>query len=176
MTHAITLAAQTKPAEAVAWLRRLPQLPPADRPPMEAVERAVAGLTVPVDPTWCMARVAALLSPYYEKDTPQSVREMEAEDWLAALEGFPQWAVDDAVRWWKSADNPHRRRRPMEGDIAERCRSAVGDVRAVPVLLSFARPAEPERPRKPECREQRAAMVAEILGGAFRRMPPEAAE
>ena len=45
---------------------------------------------------------------------------MEAEDWAYAFEGLPKWAIDRAVRWWKSSDNPKRRGRPVEGDIVER--------------------------------------------------------
>ena len=134
---------------------------------MDAVERAAALLLEPADPVWCMARVAALLSPYYEKDTPQAVREIEAEDWLDALGGFPRWAIEDAARWWKSAENPRRRQRPMEGDIAERCRSAVGDVRAVPVLLRAPRRIEGP-PREPVSPERARAILAEAgLAGRF---------
>ena len=69
-----------------------------------------------------MAHVAALLHPYYEKDTPQAIREIEAEDWAHELREYPQWALRDAMRWWKSADNKDRRKRPVEGDIAARAR------------------------------------------------------
>jgi hypothetical protein len=67
-----------------------------------------------------MARIASLLNPYFEKDTPQGIRKMEAEDWAYAFEGLPKWAIDRAVRWWKSSDNTKRRSRPLEGDIVER--------------------------------------------------------
>jgi hypothetical protein len=77
-------------------------------------------LKIPANPVWVMARVASLLNPYFEKDTPQAIRKMEAEDWSYAFDGFPKWAIDKAVRWWKSADNPKRRIRPVEGDIVER--------------------------------------------------------
>ena len=63
-------------------------------------------LEIPADRTWMLARVAALLSPYYEKDVPQGVRKMEAEDWAEALQDFPQWAITNAVRWWKGEHNP----------------------------------------------------------------------
>lgn len=130
--------------QALEWLLHLPQLPPADLPPMADVEATVAALTAPVNPAWCMARVASLLSPYYEKDTPQSVREMEAEDWLEQLAPFPQWAVDRAVRWWKGMENPDRRKRPMEGDISARCKVEMRGIGSLPKVLEFrARASDP---------------------------------
>ena len=77
-----------------------------------------------------LARIAALLSPYYEKDVPQGVKMIEAEDWLDAIEGYPQWAVTKAVRWWKSAENDKRRVRPLEGDIVARIKVEMDAIRA----------------------------------------------
>jgi hypothetical protein len=77
-------------------------------------------LNIPADPVWVMARISSLLNPYFEKDTPHAIRMMEAEDWSYAFEGLPKWAIDKAVRWWKSNDNTKRRGRPLEGDIVER--------------------------------------------------------
>jgi hypothetical protein len=113
----------------------LPQLPLAALPQIGEVEATVAALSEPVHSTWCMARVAALLNPYYDKETPQVVREMEAEDWLEALAPFPQWAIERAVRWWKSAENTDRRKKPLEGDIAARCRVEMRGIGAVSELL-----------------------------------------
>jgi hypothetical protein len=133
---------------------RLPQLPPDALPQMGEVEATVSALSEPVHSTWCMARVAALLNPYYEKDTPQMVREMEAEDWLEALSPFPQWAIERAVRWWKSAENADRRKKPLEGDIAARCKVEMRGIGAIPSILSrmasrshyeFQHPPAPER-------------------------------
>ncbi|WP_170400726.1 hypothetical protein [Ruegeria arenilitoris] len=99
------------------------------------VEAMLPALTKPANPTWTMARVAALLSPYFEKDVPQSIRQMEAEDWAEALSEYPLWAVQSAARWWKSADNPNRRKRPLEGDIVEQCRAIMGPIRAARIAL-----------------------------------------
>ena len=49
------------------WLRRLPRLPQDQLPAKADVERVAAKLMEPVEPVWCLARIAALLSPYYEK-------------------------------------------------------------------------------------------------------------
>lgn len=172
----LTIRADTCQAvQAREWLMRLPQLPPEGLPEMAEVEATVAALSEPAESTWLMARVAALLSPYFEKDTPRAVREMEAEDWLDALGEYPQWAIERAVRWWKSADNQDRRKRPMEGDIAARCNAEMRDFQAVPAILRrkisppfVYQPRQPERQRvSPEA----AAEIAKRHNIKWRAMP-----
>lgn len=146
------------------WLRRLPRLPLDQLPAKADVERVSGKLLVPTDPIWCLARVAALLLPYYEKDTPQAVREMEAEDWREALGGFPRWAIERAVRWWKSDANPDRRKRPLEGDIAARCRVEMNGVPSAYKVLEMKQRGSDY---KVEPRERLTAeRAAEILGEA----------
>jgi len=123
-------------------------------------------MTTPADPSWCMARVASLLSPYYDKDTPQAVREMEAEDWLVALGQYPQWAIDRAVRWWKGEGNSNRRKRPMEGDIADRCKVEMRGITAVPKLVEIMarKPAAPVRNVSPQDAETRRRFAEQVVG------------
>uniref|UniRef100_A0A2A3K2R9 Uncharacterized protein n=1 Tax=Alloyangia mangrovi TaxID=1779329 RepID=A0A2A3K2R9_9RHOB len=103
---------------------------PAER---EAVQRVVNALSQPADPVRIMARVGALLEPYYDKGTPQSIREIEMEDWADALGKYPYWAIERAAKWWKSEGNPQRRKRPLEGDIAARCKVELMAVRAAEI-------------------------------------------
>lgn len=125
---------------------------------------------------WISARVAALLSPYYEKDIPQAVREMEAEDWREALAEFPRWAIERAVRWWKSADNPDRRKRPLEGDIAARCRIEMNGVPSAMKMLELRRTGpdftKKEEPRARVCKET-ADEILRQAGFAPKRMTAE---
>lgn len=177
MTTAITsLADQGQAEQAEAWLLRLPQLPPADLPDQREIEATVAALSQPANPSWILARVASLLLPYYEKDTPQAVREMEAEDWLESLADMPQWAIDRAVRWWKGSDNPDRRKRPLEGDIAGIAGRLSGNVKAVAKITDRQRRSaipkpfpEPIKPITDEDRAHRAKVAAEILGNFAKR-------
>ncbi len=104
--------------------------------PKHELETAIAVVSHPAQPEWIMARIASLLNPYYEREAPHAVRVMEAEDWAEALTTFPQWAIDKAVRWWKSADNPNRRKRPMEGDIAARVKIEMDAVNAARIMLN----------------------------------------
>jgi len=155
----------------LAWLRRLPALQQTALPETKDVLRIQKTLMTPCSGVWISARVAALLSPYYEKDIPQAVRKMEAEDWEQALSGFPQWAIERAVRWWKSDGNADRRKRPLEGDIVARCRVEMdGVASACKVLEMKQRGAE----HKPEPRERmtadRAAEIMRDVGFGVKRM------
>lgn len=106
-----------------------------------------------------MARIALLLALYFEKNTPPAIRQMEAEDWAVALGEYPQHAVQAAVRWWKSVDNTKRHKRPLEGDIAERCKIEMAPVRAAEIYLSMPISIDPKKqtePRKPRTKAQKA--------------------
>ena len=147
----------------------MPQLPQDALPNLAEVEMTVAAMTEPCNSTWCMARVAALLSPYYDKNTAQAVREIEAEDWLEALAPYPQWAIERAVRWWKSADNADRRKKPLEGDISARCKVEMRGIGSLPEIMNrkaTGRWIETEPPREKTTPEQRKSMANEVLAKA----------
>ena len=156
-----------KAAKGVAWLKHLSTLSATDKLPAKAeIDRVAALLDQPANDAWVTARVLALLSPYFEKDTPQAVRRIEANDWAVAMAGFPQWAIENAVRWWKSDENPDRRKRPLEGDIVARCKIEVMPVRYGPQVTENKRRAampEPERHVSAEDREHRAKVAAELM-------------
>lgn len=147
-----------------------------------SVEAMVARLSHPAPNEWLLARVAALLSPYYEKDTPQTIREMEAEDWLAELAGSPRWAVEAACRWWKGAENDRRHKRPFEGDISARVMVEMDAVRAgkIRVEMFDAQKPTPKLPvsdRVILTAEERAAQAATLgLPSVFFKRMNEAAE
>jgi hypothetical protein len=129
---------------------------------------AVAPLSKQADPVWIMARVASLLDPYFDKGTPQAIREIEAEDWAEALGGFPKWAIQRACRWWKSDDNGNRRKRPLEGDIAARCKVEMQAVRAAKIHLRQNQEqlggAVDDRPRFDAGeRQRRSAQIGDVL-------------
>jgi hypothetical protein len=165
----ISTLSEEQISRGVAWLRRLRQLPPDQRPARDDVERIAERLMEPVNPVWCLARIAALLLPYYEKDTPQGVREMEAEDWREALGEYPQWAIERAVRWWKSKDNPDRRRRPLEGDIAARCRIEMDGVPSAVLALGMTREIAP--PDRERISPERAKAILQEVGFVPKAMP-----
>lgn len=135
MTTAVAIREEQEVDQALAWLTHLQQSQVECPPSITEIEDALHSLTQPANPVWVMARIAALLLPYYEKDTPQAVREMEAEDWASELDGLPMWAIQKAVRWWKSADNQNRKKRPVEGDIRDRVDIEMSAVRAMQYRL-----------------------------------------
>jgi len=175
-THRATELTPDRIDRGLEWLRRLPLLPPEALPKKEDVLRVQKTLMTPCSGVWISARIAALLSPYYEKDIPQAVREMEAEDWREALAEFPRWAIERAVRWWKSADNPDRRKRPLEGDIAARCRIEMNGVPSAMKMLELRRTgvdfSKKEKPREPISKERAEEIMREI-GFAPKQMPTE---
>ena len=158
-------AQQQDPATVVARSTHSLRSPLATLTQRNEVAAQVEALSQPASPVWILARVAALLNPYYEKDTPQAIREMEAEDWLAALDGKPQWAITAAVRWWLGEGNDKRRSRPMQGDIAARVSIETEAMRAGAVRVQafdagmLPKPCEPER-KMLTVEERRAIAVA----------------
>lgn len=168
MTHLPAIHSTIDQSQVQADLDRLTALPLSQHdtlPSQIEIEASVARLCAPAKPVWVMARVAALLTPYYDKETPQAVREIEAEDWLASLSEYPQWAIERACRWWKSDGNAKRSRRPVEGDIAERCRAEMRGVKAVPDLIARKRAGKFHEP-EPERRPVSAERAAEIMAAA----------
>lgn len=149
-----------------AWWPRSLTSQVGSRTDRDQIADGIRQLSVPADPAWIMARVLALLTPYFTASVPEAVRRIEAEDWMAALKGYPHWAIEKAVRWWKSDENPERKRKPLDGDIVERVKFEMG-------VLSFGamkvreydegyrkRTMEPERvPPTPEEMEQRRAFA-----------------
>jgi hypothetical protein len=109
-----------------AWWPRSLQSQIASRTDRDQIEASIKLLREPCDPAWLMARVLALLAPYFASNIPEGVRRIEAEDWRAALQQWPAWAIEKACRWWKSDENPDHRRKPLEGDIVERVRFELG--------------------------------------------------
>lgn len=137
----------------------------------DKLKTAASFLSEPAPQVWISARVAALLSPYYEKDIPHGVRKMEADDWVTELHGYPQWAIERAVRWWKSSKNPDRRKRPMEGDISARVRFEMGPVRAAETYARMGGvPAHDQGDRGPRCTADQAAAALKRARFNLRRM------
>jgi hypothetical protein len=148
-----------------AWWPVSPSSQINTRDDRNRIEQSILQLSIPCDGSWLMARVLTLLLPDFTSDMPESVRRMEAEDWAEALGIFPQWAVEKACRWWRSDENPSRRRKPMTGDIQDRARHEMGVISmAKRKIVEFDRgraaKVEPPRPDPtPEEMEKRRAFA-----------------
>ena len=136
--------------------------PAATRTEVDQYRAAADRLSRPADMPWTLARAASLLMPYYTADIPAALREMEAEDWAEALKGFPRWAIDNAVRWWKSADNADRRKKPLEGDIVARCRIEMARVTNTIYACDNWKPAAADAEREVPTLERRKEIAAEM--------------
>lgn len=169
MTTALAIAEPQAALEQVTHLLRSPHDWNEKR-----VAAMVADLSIPARQSWTLAHVAALLHPYYEKQTPQGIREIEAEDWAVALAGFPEWAIKAAIRWWKSDANEYRHRRPIEGDIVARIKVEMMAVRAADKMLKGGmRPLAEQKKDEPRISPERAAEIMKQAGFAPRRMQGE---
>lgn len=145
------------------WLKHsLPSLNDCPETRNQA-QAAVAALCEPGHPAKIMARVLALLNPYFDKDTPQAIREIEAEDWACALSAYPYWAIEKAARWWKSDENPDRRKRPIEGDLVARVKREMDAVSAARLLLAQPVTQRQEAEKRPERTEEEMAAMRERL-------------
>ena len=129
-----TEAAHVTPAEAAqtnVLLARLAREPIATADQATSVLASTARLKRPAPEKWIRGRIATLLNHYFVSLVPDAMMAEIANDWIAELLGLPAWAIQNAARWWMSADNTEaaRRRKPMPGDIAARARHEMGAIR-----------------------------------------------
>ena len=103
----------------------------------------VAGLSEPVDPDWLSMRIKGMMAQYYEKNLEAASMAFISMDWIDALADYPQWAIDRAVRWYKSDENPRRHKAPLEGDIKERTKYELE--RLLPAKRLIEQLKKPER-------------------------------
>lgn len=106
-------------------LVRLQHTPPTNQDQIDRARADIAVLSEPAKVEFIMFRITSLLHPYYQGDAPSAVLQQIADDWATELSKYPDWAIDRAVKWYKSAENKDRRKKPLEGDISERCKKEI---------------------------------------------------
>lgn len=129
-------------------------------------------LTAPAPRKWIAGRVLTLLSQYFAPNMDEGVSSAIADDWCAMLADYPAWAIANACRWWMSRENPNKHRRPVPGDIQERCEVEIVRAKTAKVVLGWGQikvedaPANPPLTVRddPEAMERRRALSAELLG------------
>ena len=148
----------------------------AEGPDRDWAIAALPHLTTPADGGKLAVLCAALLEPYYSRDTNKIAKQLEAEMWVEALSVFPFWAVRKAVAWWQSAANASRRKRPIFGDIEEKAQEFMAPINAARIYLSMSitgtAGGEPEDlgpPMSDEELAERRAAADEILRGFMDR-------
>jgi hypothetical protein len=73
----------------------------------------------PAEPEQIAARVRALLAHYFRLDDPIDVQALVLSDWIAALDGAPLWAIEQACHAWLH-DPDTARMKPLPADIRMR--------------------------------------------------------
>lgn len=140
----------------------------------DAIKANTHRLTIPATRQWIAGRVATLLSQYFASSIPAEVMTAIAADWHEELHDYPAWALQRACRWWMSADNADRRRKPLAGDIAARTKREMGVVDiAARAVKRFGPVVKPE-PRPEPTAEQRARgdEIVREAGINLRRVKP----
>ncbi len=119
----------------------------------------------PAPGKWISGRIVTLLSHYFVAQTDQRVVEAMATDWVETLRKYPAWAIHNACRWWISAENEWRHRKPLPGDIEDRCKIELAPVRAAKIMTALGPTPDPEPIRQiaPEDVERRKAVAEEIM-------------
>lgn len=112
------------------WLKRSAPSLPRSQEDADALTMAVDAASTPATPADIGKHALVVISQYFIGDQPAVVREATAAMWVEHLDEFPEWAIRNAVTWWVGPDNAAkaRHRRPLPGDIAERCRMEVAPI------------------------------------------------
>jgi hypothetical protein len=92
------------------------------------VQAIVDDLSAPADPQQIAVDVVTLLHHFYVSEIPQAAQDGIADHWLVELEGYPDWAIEAACRWWVSRHNA-KRKKPLPGDISGRAHDIMIPVR-----------------------------------------------
>ena len=87
-------------------------------------------LSRPAPRDWIQGEVAKTLIHYFVGQVPPNFAKSIGADYDAELAEFPAWAIVKARRWWLSSDNEYRHRKPLPGDLSERCRDQMALVNA----------------------------------------------
>ncbi|OOY20868.1 hypothetical protein BMI86_10200 [Thioclava sp. DLFJ5-1] len=142
----------------------------------DRLNEIVAQLTRPATREWIVGRMAALLVHYYTAELPEKVNRAIGNDWAHELEGKPAWAISNACRWWMSADNSLRRKKPLPGDISERTDRELARIQTAKVMLE--RGVQPMKQIEAEPRgqaipiERRRKVAQELLSKATASTKP----
>ena len=140
----------------------------------QTISEQAKALRIPATKQWIAGRVATLLSQYFASSVPVEVMAAIAEDWHEELKAYPSWAIQNACRWWMSAENEKRRQKPIAGDISDRARIELGVVR---VAENAVRRFNPENgptvvemnSHAPRVSGEEAAAICEEIGFAPKR-------
>lgn len=155
-----------------SW-RASPQQPIATQEDCQAILRTCQALSTPANREWIAGRVATLLSHFYVSSMGASEMRAIAEDWIAALGEFPNWAIQEACAEYLATET----RKPTIAAIRQLTQAKIGAVslmrvRAMQGPGDGTRGApQPERNGpQPADKAERARIAAEVVGDFAARM------
>lgn len=88
----------------------------------------IESLSKPAPRSWIQGEVAKTLVHYFVGQIPPNFAKSIGADYDYELAEFPAWAIVKARRWWLSNENEYRHRKPLPGDLSERCRREIAVV------------------------------------------------
>lgn len=92
---------------------------------VEMLNAVEATLNRPASATWTAARITTLLHHFFDTDPDDRVFMSAMNDWLDALERFPQFAIEQACQEYLAESE----NRPKPASIVRRCVSIMSEVR-----------------------------------------------
>jgi hypothetical protein len=148
------------------------QPPPATAEQLAAARTAIAAYEAwlrPADPQWLARRCNALMARFWVGEFDEETCAYQLADTIEALARWPQWAIQDACRWWIAGQS----RRPDAASLVRRCRELVA---AAPLeLAALRRLVDPaEQARAIECSTAERQRRADIAAAAERKREAEA--
>ena len=131
-------------------------------------------LSKPVVEDHLIARVVQFIgSHYYVPDAGDGLAKGMINDWIEELQGFPEWALSDAFKWWISSENPKRSKKPVPGDISDRAHSQMAFVRVARIAAqkyTSAPSGTPTPPEPEELSDEAAAARREEIDGVINHL------
>lgn len=103
-------------------------MPIQDKTTYDRVLNDLNWLEAPAREDFTARRVTTLLLHYFVASMPANFHEAVADDWLDELEGYPDWAITAACKWWVGSENKNKHRKPVPGDISAICKKEVGPI------------------------------------------------
>ena len=99
---------------------------PKNQKEADETRQALQQLTAPANKSWIAQRAVKILAHYFVAEMHPEILKSISEDWNRELAGYPEWAIEEACRWWLSQHNKKRRQKPMPGDISEVAQRSMG--------------------------------------------------
>ena len=72
---------------------------------------------------------------WFVSDLPGPAVRAIADDWVAILNSYPQWAIEAACLWWLGPENANSHRKPSPGEIAKRASIEMTPVKSAVHLI-----------------------------------------